>query len=253
MYYYLFEPVYGQTAKRWQNRFKEKLVNAGIAGESVVPSPARMIDELIQMGLDKGLSTTIAVGGDLFINKVASSLIYYSVSRQRDKIVLGAVPTDSPSYFQKYLPNLKDELLIDVLRARYLLIVPTAFVQPNKFLLCPATISRDNSFSCTLKTPHYQADLSTTLLTLEPTGSIRAKGVRPGWGLRWLLQLFTARRPVFNGNESLFRVDSAELTCEEILPITLRSEVIAKTPIIFRSMPGLLHLIVDRSKVEDEQ
>lgn len=249
MYYYLFEPTNQGSIKRWQGRLKEKLINGGIGGEFTAPSPARTIDELILMGLDKGFSTTVAIGSDSFVNKVASSLIIHSVKRHKERIVLGFIyhPREE-SFFQDLLFLRHDEDIIAVLKARYLTTIPVGFIQPNKFFISPVQINQAAEFRCRLQTENYQATIETNQLILTPSGIIT---VTPRQPMSRLAKIF---RNILGGglvdHQSTFAIQEANLSAEEPLSVKLCGEVIAKTPITISVAPNILHFITNRDRFE---
>jgi diacylglycerol kinase family enzyme len=247
MYYYLFEPTQNSTTKRWQTRLKEKLSNAGIAGEYVTPSPARSIDELVQMGVDKGYSTIVAIGDDLFINKVASYLIVHSLKADRDKIVLGLAPTNKQkSFFGQFGVTQSDEVLINTLKTRHLIPTSVGLVQPNKFFLNPIKITRPQPFTSQLITESYRAHLSTTQVTITTEGIVT---VAPLAAKKSFLSYVKNLFGKYDSTQSTFSANQAQLESQEPIPVYLEGEVIAKTPISFQIVPKLLHIIVSRDKL----
>ncbi|TSC97140.1 MAG: Diacylglycerol kinase catalytic region, partial [Candidatus Berkelbacteria bacterium Licking1014_2] len=70
------------------------LTELGIAGETVNPSPARTVDELIGIGIDKGYSTIVAAGNDHHLNKTFSAFANVSknLPTAGQKTVLGFIP-----------------------------------------------------------------------------------------------------------------------------------------------------------------
>lgn len=249
MYYYLFEPTNQSSIKRWQARLKEKLINGGIGGEFISPSPARTIDELMLMGLDKGYSTTVAIGSDLFVNKVASSLILHSVKRDKERIVLGFIyhPREE-SYFQNQLYLRHDNDIIAVLKARYLTTIPVGYIHPNKFFISPIQINQPSEFTCRLITDSYKATVETNQLILTPSGIITVTPRQPKWRLVKYL------RHILGGDlvdhQSTFAITEANLTSEEPLPVKLCGEVIAKTPITISITSNILYFITNRDRFE---
>ena len=67
MYYYLVEPQRIHDGEVFLERLANLTTDLGIAGEMVVPSPAKPIAQLIDIGLTKGYTTLVCVGSDHFI------------------------------------------------------------------------------------------------------------------------------------------------------------------------------------------
>jgi diacylglycerol kinase family enzyme len=94
MYYYIFESAKNTSQKNLHEKIKDYLGFLGIAGETMTVSPARSVEELTQMGIEKKYSTIVAVGGDVLINKIASLI-------QGTEIVLGIIPIEASEQINK--------------------------------------------------------------------------------------------------------------------------------------------------------
>ncbi len=64
MYYYVVDPPNNAQTPKIAQRLQELITPLGISGEIGIASPARSAEELTYMGVDKGYTTIIAVGGD---------------------------------------------------------------------------------------------------------------------------------------------------------------------------------------------
>src|SRR5579864_8081795 len=95
MYYYILEPPSSRAVRQNYQRLRDVLTHLGISGEIVAASPARTPLELAQMGMNKGYSTIVAVGGDRHINEIAMAVM--------GRAVLGIIPLDASPLVTKII------------------------------------------------------------------------------------------------------------------------------------------------------
>lgn len=249
MYYYIFEQPSGSSQKRAQRKIKNLIAETGIAGESVSPSPARTIDELTQIGSSKGYSTVVAVGSDLFINKVASSLLNQVLDGSK-KVVLGLVPWQVEKSRLAKIAGIKSvDQAIETLKFRKLNAINPGVVLPNKFFITPLNIKTENPIYFRLTNDDFTTKILATQAAIARGVAIEI--INDKWGgsafkksFNWLIG-----KPNVNESKSIFRHNSFLIETDGPIPVALETETIAKTPIKVQGSDKVLHLIVARDKI----
>jgi len=248
MYYYLFESAKNSRDKKTQEKIKRVTINLGIAGENVSPSPARTIDELIDIGLTKGYSTFVAVGSDLFANKIITGLL--NNTQYKDKIAFGFIPYDTNvSALAKIIDFENYEQACQNLRFRYLKKQDVSLLFPNKYFITPINISAGSVFSVHIIHPNFEAVSSATDVNINPDLKI-------SWtDKNYAMSKFQAFINKFNkkmiNNDSYSQITASEIKIETSpsLQVYLSNEVIAKTPIKIKLLHNYLQIIVNRDKI----
>lgn len=250
MYFYIFEAPHSAGLRRLHEKVKFILGDLGIAGETLTPSPARTIEDLVNIALDKNYSTLVAVGSDRHLNKVASIVKILA----QNKVALGFVPLDVES---SIAPQINADHLVaacENLKFRKLKKISLACLEPNKYFLTETYIHS--------KTPQlFRVDLGTGLIINSDLTDliITAKmqvllansrlegGFLTRFG-RWLVG--KESRDIWT---SIFRSSLVRIQSTTPLPVALNGEIIARTPVSFRYYPNALQIIIGRDKLEKER
>jgi diacylglycerol kinase family enzyme len=252
MYYYIYESAKSSADRKIQEKIKYLITSIGISGEQVTPNPARTIDELVDIGVTKGYSTIVAVGSDIFANKIASSIL----NQQKDesqKIVFGFLPKNpQESVLAKTLGLNSLEQAVTALRYRKLSDLSIALLMPNKFFLIPLVIKDDKAFNLNIKLPHLTAESTASQIDISPVIEVMWNDQSSSNGM-----LSNFLNKIFQNNKadhpkSLLKTHSLDLKTEPSLPVLLGDEVIARTPIRVKALPNYLHIIVNRGSVTEE-
>lgn len=249
MYYYLIE----QMKEREGNAFREKLANLttdyGIAGEMVMLSPVKPIEMLIEIGVNKGYTTLVAVGSDKHIGKIITALMHRGAA---DRPVLGAIPTNPQSLVGQMLaiPNLKAAL--DALKYRRLAWANLAQIDPGKFILTQAVITTARPINAEIEVDRARIETPITQLTLAGDCSLEIRNAKnePSILARvglWLVGLTPQVKSV-----SLFHGQEIRINTAEPLTLTFEGEMVAQTPLIARKIPKALKIIVARANLSNE-
>lgn len=251
MYYYIMEPAGRKTAV-WQEKIKDILGDLGIAGETVMPSSARTIEELASLGVVKGYSTIVAVGSEKIANKVASAIINHKDNKDT---VLGVVPDNFNSAIAQKIGVKDVKEACEALKFRKLQTVDACLVEPNKYFLTFATIENPRTFEIYLTLDTVKAGLPCHKITIKP-------------GLKIIIDDFAQTRPaakkifgwLFGKKEekdiysSFFHSQKIRIdVIGKTLPVKADDEIIAKTPIICHNRPRALKLIVGRDTIKTRE
>jgi len=99
MYYYIINPASGLgKINKIQDKLKETLHSLGIDGEFVKTTGPGDAARLVNMGLEKGYKTIIAVGGDETVNEIINAL-----AAKKSDAVLGVIPIGQENNLAKML------------------------------------------------------------------------------------------------------------------------------------------------------
>lgn len=251
MYYYIFEQNFAGSGRRLQQKIKDLIAQAGITGETVLPSPARSLEEITSLGIEKGYSTIIAVGSDIHANKVASAVV--NISRPPEqKVVFGVIPTDAKESYLGQLAGVKDLAeAIDALRLRKLAELSVGQVEPNRYFISPVEIIFDQTSPVQISTADFEAVLGSTQITITKDLfliSQDANYVGSRLARVWFWFLGRQRN---NLSQTLLHHDRFLLATQQPAAIFLGKELIAKTPATVRRARKALHFIVSRDRVKE--
>lgn len=249
MYYYLQENTSNWNERKLQEKLKKLVGQFGIAGESVSPSPARTIDELVTIGLEKNYSTFVGVGGDLFLNKVASSLINQRGGFGGERVVLGLVPTNFQGDIAVWLGYRSIEDAAAALKSRKVAAVDVPVIEPSKYFIAPLRIKGSTVFSVKLATTGYTIDTQAASLSIDRNLRVVISGTPdPNQLINRLKHFFTGKQTE-NAADSQLRSNQLRIETLDTIPVYLHSEMIAKTPISLKIVPQALNLIMERGSI----
>ncbi len=240
MYYYILESPANRAVRQTYQKLRDIVTNLGIAGEMVAASPARTPEELAIMGMEKGYSTIVAVGGDHHINQVATTVM--------NRAVLGIVPINASEQVTDLIGLHDIKTAAETLKHRRLMTLGTVLIEPDLLLFLDAEIIPpklakislviDNRvrafayFNRAVVNRNLEVVIESTHLT-EP---------------RKVLGLFKVGGNVVR-SESLFHGRSLRIVTDPDLPLLVAGKAIAKSPINLRLVPESLKLITRRGTV----
>lgn len=243
MYYYIFESAKNTSQKNLHEKIKDYLGFLGIAGETMTVSPARSVEELTQMGIEKKYSTIVAVGGDVLINKIASLI-------QGTEIVLGIIPIEASEQINKKIGAFDYKTACDNLRYRRTKLLDLAFIEPNKYYLTSANIITNKATPCTIEVDDCHINTNFTQIAISANLTIMiidetqdGNFLTKAWG--WL-----SGKEAPESNVSILKGKKIKINTTESIPVLINSEVVAKTPISVRTKFRALKIIVERDKIE---
>lgn len=243
MYYYILEPPKNVKLRRFQQKIKDILGDLGIAGETVLPSPARTVEELCEIGISKGYSTIVAVGSEKHINKVVSAILV-------GEVVLGAIPTDESQKIYQIIgtSNIRSSCLS--LKYRKIASLDVGEISPSQYFITPVEIHRENPFGLKIEFKDYGVEAQCTDLILTPKMQLYLKNSfqKELVGKKFLKWLFGQQNK--DDYSSFFHGRKLRVETSEPLPLTINSEVVAKTPISAKTLPGALKIIVSRDIIK---
>ncbi|MEK7171231.1 MAG: diacylglycerol kinase family protein [Patescibacteria group bacterium] len=240
MYYYILEPPSSRAVRQTYQRLRDLLTNLGIAGEMVAASPARTPEELSIMGLEKGYSTIVAVGGDAFVGRIAQSIIGQSV--------LGVIPVGEAVQISQIIGTDNMRSAAEFLKFRRLSTFNTVLTDSEATIFLdsviePTKLAKVNFvIDGKLRGYAYFNKLTITRnleIKIESSHHIEAKKI---------LGLFSVGGRVI-GSESVFRGKNVRLVTEPDLPVTVSRVPITKTPIQLQLTQNSLKVITRRGSI----
>lgn len=233
----------------WQEKIKNTLGDLGIAGETVVPTPARTIEELTHLGIIKGYSTIVAVGSEKLVNTVATTIIDH---KEASDVVLGVVPEDNTSLIAKKIGTSDAANACQTLKFRKLNILDVALIEPNHYFITEADITSLKTVQAYLSTPQVKALVSFNKITIRPGLEIEIhdnSGKNQGGKFfNWLLGGKKEEKDIYFSYLTAKRMKIEAINT--ILSAKVENEVIAKTPIVCQTKPKALKIIVARDTIE---
>ena len=244
MYFYVIEAQRNRSPAREQAKLKEDLQKLGIAGEMATTNPLRSAAELVQLGLQKGATTIIAVGDDRHVSEVATHLIGTPAA-------LGVLPIQASAGLVELLgaASWKDALL--ALKARKFRSVTLGEVIRGPVFLTHASLQSRLPTLFQVVFDGYAATVQTkeiVVATIHPVtgeafpgrlhvlfrGEVRDKG---------LFAKMFGSAPKEDWTSS-FLVEAVRVQARDAFPVIIGGERIAETPVIFRALSEKLRLIV---------
>lgn len=245
MYYYIVDPPQGTPAARITQRLQELITPMGISGEIAVANPARSAEELAYMGLDKGCTTVVAVGGEELANTIATIL----VNESRERTAFGIFPVQGSPLLCQMVGVANNDLraAAEVIKQRHLELTDVVQLSPKRFMLTEAYITSPRRVTVALEVDqklkaelemdaaHLSHDLVLTLHVNEQQGFMKRAFS------------FLGPKETTGPLMSQFHGKQIRFVAHEPLPVLVANQVVAKTPTTFTKIPAALKLITARA------
>lgn len=228
--------------KKTQEKIKDYLGLLGIAGETVLVSPARSAEELTSMGLEKKYSTIVAIGGDRLVNKIATLI-------QGTDTVLGVIPIEASEIIQNLIGTNDIKQACENLRFRKLKEVNLAHIEPNKYYLTDALIINDKPFNAQVTIDDFYFEAQATEINVDANLNLTIKDQPAQNGFMQKLFGFLGGKENQVNNISSFHGKKIKINTSELLPVIIDAEIVAKTPIAVKIKQKALKIITGRDKI----
>jgi diacylglycerol kinase family enzyme len=240
MYYYILEAPSSRAVRQSYQKLRDIVTQLSIAGEMVMSSPARTPAELAEMGLSKGYSTIVAVGGDRHVNEIAASII--------GRATLGVVPIDASQVLTSIIGvrDLRDAA--ESLKRRRLSLQDTVLVEPDILLFLDGIISSAKLSKISMILDNkVRAHAYFNQLTIHRSLRLTLESTHTTEG-RKVLGLFNVAGDIIR-SESSFHAKSVKIITDPILPLYIAGQPVAKGPLQLRLLPDSLKIITKRGTV----
>lgn len=243
MYYYVVDPPKPNIPGKVAQKLQDIIAPYGVSGEIAIASPARSAEELTYMGLDKGYTTIVAVGGDNLVNTIATII----VNEAKEATALGIIPIGADSFLTSLtgVPNNNLRPAVEVLKQRHLYSVDLVHIAPKRYMLTDALIFAPKPVKFTLDIDQvYRAEVDATFAKIT-NELVMTIGTTPkSSGFMKLFKSAPTVQPV-----SQFHGRQIRCVTNEPLAVNVGGEVVAKTPTTFSKVPYGLKVVIARSKV----
>lgn len=136
MYYYILDYIQTPKFTNFQKNLKQLLSNLNISGEMAVSSPARTVEEITEMAIDRGYTSIVGVGGDLMVNRIANVMA-------GTQAALGVIPYDLSQELADLFCGQDVKNACNALRQRKTTFIDLGLVHPNKYFLSDISINTE--------------------------------------------------------------------------------------------------------------
>lgn len=246
MYYYVIDPPNSSQTPRIAQRLQELITPMGISGEIGIASPARSAEELTYMGVDKGYTTIIAVGGEELINTVASIVL----NEAKEKVAVGIIPIDAGRVAPQLIGVANNDLrtAAEVIKQRHLEMVDLVHISPKRYMVTEAEIIPPRKQKIILEVDQrIRAELEADYVHIS---NDLVMTFQANQGKSGLLGGLFGKKENPEHLASQFHGKQIRMTAHEPLPIMVGGQVIAKTPTTFTKVPSALKLITSRATLQ---
>lgn len=248
MYYYIAEPLITKSEKRKVDEIKSMLSQLGIAGEFAVASPARTVEEHLELAFAKGFSTIVGMGSDALLCRVAAKMLEKNYSRA----VLGAIPLSSDQRLWEMMGVTTLAEIGDALRTRFLQPIDVLELGAGQAIIVEASIRRPHPVRFQLRYKGAVLLGRFTDLTIKPSGEVNLYDQTAKRNGNWFSRLLGSKNdPSINTTH----LESAqwELATDEPCEVTVGSQTVGQTPLSVKSRPKCLKLIVNRAIIAPDR
>lgn len=240
-----------RATNKTQENIRDTLGFLGIAGETVTISPARTVEELVEMGLNKKYNTIVAIGSDRHINKIASLL-------QNKNCVLGIIPINASESIHQLIGAEDIKFACEVLKYRMLKEINISLIEPNKYFLTQAeiktnkpmeisiTVIEDNFDTYEINTTMTELIISRNLYIYFNDDTLGPGIVNKAWN--WLV----GKKTITNF-PSLIRGKKIKIETPNPTPVIIDNEIVAKTPIVATLKPRALKIITKPARIIEDK
>ncbi len=251
MYYYIVEPVTTASEQKRIEQIKLILSKLGIAGEFVIASPTKSVEERLRLALRRGFTTIVAIGSDILANEVASSLLTYSDERAS----LGVIPSDPHQTLWQMVGAQSLNQITDLLRERSTTSIDAISLTNHRAFITEATISLNQPVHFQIAYERVFIEGLLNRLTVQPDNLVtlaNEANVNPK-STPFLNRLFGKVESPGQAMITRFQTPLWQLTTEQPCSLLIAGQPWAETPLAFAHRPKALKLIVDRAKITTEK
>ncbi len=254
MYYYIVDSVVTSNEKKKLDDIKAILANLGIAGEWAMASPARTVEEHLELAFTKGFTSIVGIGNDALINRVASSMLIHHY----DQAALGAIPLERDQKFWSIIGASTTNQACQILRERLTTPIDIVELKKGKAFITQAEMHLDDPVAFQLIYNDCDLRGHCTDMSISPGGEVKiwdrslqktTKSVASGFFNRLM------SGGVSNDQLSLtqFQSNNWEFATETPVPIIVDGETATETPVHVKIRRKALNLIVNRAKITTEK
>lgn len=241
MYYYIVDPPRGVPAERIASRLNELTTPLGISGEIAVANPARSAEELTYMGIDKGFTTIVAVGGEELVNTVATIIL----NESQERIALGVVPVNAGGLIARMVGAANNDLrhAAAIIQQRHLDLIDVVQIGPKRFMISEAYLIAPRRVNLYVEVNHaFKAELPADFAHIDNDLTVTFQLRLP---TSWFSRFGLGQKS--DHETSQFHGQQFHIVANEPLPISVAGTVVAKTPTTLTRLPAALKFITTRA------
>jgi diacylglycerol kinase family enzyme len=240
LYYYILDYIQNPKFINFQKNLRQILTNLNISGEMAVSSPARGVEEIAELALERGYTTIVGVGGDLLVNRIANVLA-------GSQAALGVIPYDLSQEVADIFCGQDVKTACQGLRQRKTAMIDLGFIQPNKYFLSdfsihtekPARLKMEVDGEYALTAHIFDLNITRDLKTEFLTEQVQAS--TSWWSKKKINDSAITR---------LQAQKSIHLHTASPISVCINSDFeIVKTPIQISRAEGVLKIIVNRDTI----
>lgn len=239
MYYYIFDSPKNYSESKLHERIKQHLTLLGISGETTLVSPARSASELAVMGVEKGYSTIVAVGGDELINEIGSNI-------QGRDVVLGIIPINTSDDILNLIGTNDFKEACKGLQKRHLKQINMGCLEPNVNFLTKVTIETNKPLSVQAEIDDFYFVTQTQKIVIDHNLGVHLINAPKQSGFFDSILNLWSKAELPNHN-SYFNATRLRLRTHEIVPVKIGNLTVSKTPIVAFKKPEALKIIQNYS------
>ncbi len=241
MYYYIFGSPKNYSENKLQEKIKLQLTTLGISGETTLVSPARSASELALMGVEKGYSTIVAVGGDELVNEVASNI-------QGRDVVLGVIPINTSDDIYNLVGTADYKQACEGLKKRRLKTINMACLEPNVNFLTKIVIQNNKKLSIKAEIDDFYFTAQAEKIIIDHNLNVELINSNESKSFFSVFSKLWSNNENINNN-SYFNATRLKLRTHEILPVKIGDLTVSKTPITAYKKPDALKIIKNYSNM----
>ena len=234
-----------QRLRKIEEQILTTLRGYGIAGEVALANPARPASELAKVGIAKGYTTIVAIGGDRTINGVATAI------QNSNRAAMGIIPLDACVRASEIIGVGADSPLdaCEILRMRTIVSTDILLIDPAKYVLTEAHVESVTELPVRVHIDDVVMETMITRLSICGDGSVELINTLQGRSpIRQTFDRFMGHK-LEPANVTHMKGKYIKVETNRALPIKSGSDTIAKTPFVAAVKPDALKLIVKRDKV----
>lgn len=248
MYYYITEPTRTREQQQAEEKVRELLIRAGIAGEFVCTSPTRDIEALAEMGVAKKYTTLVGIGSEPHLNMLGTLLA-------GTPYVFGAIPITREDALASVSGIRTFEEGVEALKFRRVHAIPVCRIEPNKFFFAELHLASQQPVRARLRIDDAFIEAPTQAITFTGSGTISLKQqVTESAGGSVLQRLFLQQST--RTEYSHFHGTAIAIETDPPSTFQLGHEAFVRTPLAASIIPSSLKIITRRdtlSPLSEEQ
>ncbi len=247
MYYYITEPLTTNQERKRIEEIKSILSQLGIAGEFAIASPARTVEEHLELAFTKGFTTVVGIGSDALAGKVASTML----ASHHEQAVMGVIPLAPHQMMWQMIGTHSVRETCEALRTRHLTTIDAVELNKGHAFVTQALIHTNQPVRFQLRYNSVQLQGQLTDLVIDHLGNVQLWN--SGQSSSGFFQRLLGGKTDTEQTQTHFFSNEWSFVTEAPLPVLIDGQVVTQTPLHVKRRPKALNLIVNRAIVTPEK